>query len=223
MANVENTLQSHERPSFQPVVTPCHRLTKSGSEPLAMAAVMRPRQPALKTADQHLPYVGGASVDDRLARHLGGHVDYGPQVRRVQMVHGVPTVDNTVSHRSRWHPAVRGWLPTSRSRSTCRKWAMVCSPRSDCAERALALVDQHRITKVLPMPVPVRCRVRARSGAGCHRAADLRCSTYQAYASAIPSRRPIHGAHPRVVIRETSRTLRGVPSGWAASHSMAPW
>ncbi|MFE3560693.1 hypothetical protein ACFXKW_38470, partial [Streptomyces sp. NPDC059193] len=35
---IENTLQSHERPSFQPAVTPRHRPTRSGSEPDSLAA-----------------------------------------------------------------------------------------------------------------------------------------------------------------------------------------
>lgn len=84
----------------------------------------------------------------------------------------------------------------------------------------LALVEQYRVTKP-PRVGAVRSSRPEHTGR--HSAPYPRCATYQAYASAIPSRRPMHGVQPRAVIRETSRTLRGVPSGWASSHSMAPW
>ena len=45
---------------------------------------------------------------------------------------------------------------------------------------------------------------------------------YSSYVDPMPSARPICGSQPRAEIREISRSLRGVPSGLAASHSTSP-
>lgn len=48
------------------------------------------------------------------------------------------------------------------------------------------------------------------------------CSTYQRYASAMPSRRPILAVQPRLVSSDTSISFRGVPSGLLGSKLNVP-